>query len=185
MELSNAEVAGLCSEFVQAGSHTTSVTLQFLLANLANCPQLQEKVHVNIVGVVGESAAEVEDVEKMEYVEAVVMETLRWHIPGYFALAYTAMQDCTLGGWHVPADAIMNLYTEGMTKDPRQEDVSRFGIGHDHLRIIAIRLVQAFQWQCIDDKPIELSEMDEFVEVMASPVRSLRKPFKVMAIPRL
>uniref|UniRef100_A0A2N9GD48 Cytochrome P450 89A2 n=1 Tax=Fagus sylvatica TaxID=28930 RepID=A0A2N9GD48_FAGSY len=78
-KLQEGEMVTLCSEFLNGGTDTTSTTLQWIMANLVKYPHIQEKLFVEIKGVVGDRENEVkeEDLNKMPYLKAVVLEGLR------------------------------------------------------------------------------------------------------------
>jgi cytochrome P450 len=77
--LTDGELVGLCSEFVGAGTAPLTAALQWIMANLMKHPAAQEAVRREIDAVVGEDAEEVveEDLGRLKYLHAVVMETLR------------------------------------------------------------------------------------------------------------
>ena len=85
-KLQEGEMVTLCSEFLNAGTDTTLTTLQWIMANLVKYPHIQEKLFVEIKGVVGDRQKEVkeEDLNKMPYLKAVVLEGLRRHPPAHF-----------------------------------------------------------------------------------------------------
>lgn len=69
-KLKEEEMVSLCSEFINAGSDTTSTALQWVMANLVKNQNIQEKLYMEIKGVVGEGAAEMvkeDDPPKMPY----------------------------------------------------------------------------------------------------------------------
>ena len=84
-KLDEKEMVSLCSEFLDGGTDTTSTALQWIMANLVKCPHIQEKLFTEIKGVVGAEEQEVkeEDLHKMPYLKAVILEGLRRHPPGH------------------------------------------------------------------------------------------------------
>ncbi|KAJ6740788.1 FLAVONOID 3'-MONOOXYGENASE-RELATED [Salix purpurea] len=75
-KLREEEMVSLCSEFLDAGTDTTSTALQWIMANLVKYPQIQEKLFVEIKGVVqdGEENIKEEELQKMPYLKAVILE---------------------------------------------------------------------------------------------------------------
>ncbi|KAK1603830.1 hypothetical protein QYE76_027503 [Lolium multiflorum] len=79
--LTDGELVGLCSEFLGAGTEPAIAAMQSVMANLVKHPEVQEAVRREIDAVIGEDAEEVgeEDLGKLEYLNAVLMEALRLH----------------------------------------------------------------------------------------------------------
>lgn len=117
------EMVGACSEFLDGGIETTTTALQWIMANLVKYPEIQAKLFLEIKGVVGdgEEAEEVgeEDLAKMPYLKAVVLEGLRRHPPGHFVLPHSVSQDIELGGYLVPKNTIINFTVAEMNWDPK------------------------------------------------------------------
>ncbi|KAI4989419.1 hypothetical protein ZWY2020_036736 [Hordeum vulgare] len=81
--LTDGELVGLCSEFVGAGTDTVAAELQWIMANLVKRPDMQDAIRREIDAAVDADAQEVseEAVGKLEYLNAIVMESLRLHPP--------------------------------------------------------------------------------------------------------
>ncbi|KAK9914268.1 hypothetical protein M0R45_038057 [Rubus argutus] len=111
-KLGEDEMVSLCSEFLSAGTDTTSTALQWIMANLVKYPRVQERLFAEIKGVVEESEEEVkeEDLQKMPYLKAVILEGLRRHPPGHFVLPHAVTQDFVLDGYVVPKNGTINHY---------------------------------------------------------------------------
>ncbi|OMP00027.1 Cytochrome P450 [Corchorus olitorius] len=122
-KLTEQEIASLSSEFLNAGTDTTSTALQWIMANMVKYPHVQEKVFMEIQGVMenGSEEEEVkeEDLQKMPYLKAVILEGLRRHPPGHFVLPHTVREDTSLGGYLVPKNATINFLVAEMGWDPK------------------------------------------------------------------
>uniref|UniRef100_A0A0C9RJY0 TSA: Wollemia nobilis Ref_Wollemi_Transcript_14117_1818 transcribed RNA sequence n=1 Tax=Wollemia nobilis TaxID=56998 RepID=A0A0C9RJY0_9CONI len=120
-KLNDGELVTLCFEFINAGTDTTSTTLQWALANLVIHQEIQAKLYGEILDVAGKERRRVgeEDVQKMGYLEAVVKETLRRHPPGKLVLTHAVTEECRLGGFDVPAGAWVNFSVWDMGNDPK------------------------------------------------------------------
>ncbi|PKI63652.1 hypothetical protein CRG98_015970 [Punica granatum] len=103
---------GLCSEFLNAGTDTTSTTLQWIMANIVKYPEVQETLYSEIRAVVGTKAA-----TRMPYLKAVVLEGLRRHPPGHFVLSHSVTEDIELGGYLVPKKGTVNFMVAEMGWD--------------------------------------------------------------------
>ncbi|KAK2984691.1 hypothetical protein RJ640_014028 [Escallonia rubra] len=128
--LTEGEMVSLCEEFVNAGTDTTSNALQWIMANLVKYPKIQAKLYKEISSILGlpppppvtsdmaTAAAKEEDVERMPYLKAVVLEGLRRHPPGHFVLPHTVTEEVELGGYVVPKGVQVNFTVAEMGWDP-------------------------------------------------------------------
>ncbi|KAG5559088.1 hypothetical protein RHGRI_008866 [Rhododendron griersonianum] len=128
-KLNEKEMVSLCSEFLDAGTDTTSTALQWIMANLVKYPHVQTKVYEEIHGIVGPSPQlgeknenmvmiKEEDLQRMPYLKSVVLEGLRRHPPGHFVLAHTVTDDVELDGYLVPKGAMVNFMVADIGLDP-------------------------------------------------------------------
>ncbi|CAB4301866.1 unnamed protein product [Prunus armeniaca] len=119
-KLSEDEIVSLCSEFLSAGTDTTSTALQWIMANIVKYPQVQDKLFTEIKGVVAETEEEVKEevLHKLPYLKAVILEGLRRHPPGHFLLPHAVTQDVVLGGRLVPKNGIVNFMVADLGWDP-------------------------------------------------------------------
>ncbi len=120
-KLQEEEIVSLCSEFLNAGTDTTSTTLQWIMANLVKYPHIQERLFVEIKGVVPliEKDVKEEDLKKMPYLKAVVLEGLRRQPPGHFVLPHAVTEDVVLEGYLVPKNATLNFMVAEIGWDPK------------------------------------------------------------------
>jgi len=117
--LHDDEIVTLCAEFITGGTDTTTASLQWLMANLVICQDVQARLYDEIVGVTGRGKPAVDDdLQRMPYLEAVVKETLRRHPPAHFVVPHAVTGPCELAGYKVPADASVNFYVAGIGMDP-------------------------------------------------------------------
>lgn len=125
--LNDGEMVTLCSEFLSAGTDTTSTALQWIMANLVKNPSIQEKLYQEIVSIVGEKQSKLtgeevvneEDLQKMPYLKAVILEGLRRHPPGHFVLPHTVTEEVELNGYVIPKNATINFMVAEMGLDPK------------------------------------------------------------------
>ncbi|XP_059304368.1 cytochrome P450 89A2-like [Lycium ferocissimum] len=126
-KLNNGEMISLCSEFLIAGTDTTSTVLQWVMANLVKNPSIQEKLYQEIASVVGkkqrklteEEVVKEEDLQKMPYLKAVILEGLRRHPPGHFVIPHIVTEEIELNGYIVPKNATINFMIADMGLDPK------------------------------------------------------------------
>ncbi|CAN6569450.1 unnamed protein product [Malus baccata var. baccata] len=120
-KLSEGEMVSLCSEFLNAGTDTTSTALQWIMANVVKYTQVQENLFAEIKGVMGETEDEVREevLHKLPYLKAVILEGLRRHPPAHFVLPHAVTHDVVLGGHVVPKNGIVNFMVADIGWDPQ------------------------------------------------------------------
>ncbi|EHA8592286.1 cytochrome P450 89A2 [Cocos nucifera] len=118
-KLTEEEMVSLCSEFLTAGTDTTSTALQWIMANLVKHQGIQAKLLEEIEGVVGKDEEEIkeEDLQRMPYLKAVILEGLRRHPPAHFVVPHKVTEDVTLDGYLIPQNASINFMVAEMGRD--------------------------------------------------------------------
>ncbi|CAN1246482.1 Cytochrome P450 89A2 [Linum grandiflorum] len=121
-KLTETEIVSLCNEFLIAGADTTAIVLQWIMANLVKYPNIQTKLFDEIKLLIGETektVIEEEDLRKLPYLKAVVLEGLRRHPPGHFLLPHAVKSTTELGGgYSVSEDGIVNFMVAEIGRDP-------------------------------------------------------------------
>ncbi|XP_010558680.1 PREDICTED: cytochrome P450 89A9 [Tarenaya hassleriana] len=118
-KLKGSEIVSLCSEFLNAGTDPTATAIQWIMANMVKYPEIQRKVYEEMKSVVGEKEMEEEDLSRLVYLKAVVLESLRRHPPGHYLSYHRATHDTVLGGLLVPRDGTINFMVGEMGRDPK------------------------------------------------------------------
>ncbi|MED6225617.1 hypothetical protein PIB30_095405 [Stylosanthes scabra] len=121
-KLNDEELVTVCSEFLSAGTDTTATALQWIMANVVKYPHVQQRLLEEIREVKGdgESKEEVkeEELQRMPYLKAVVLEGLRRHPPGHFVLPHTVTEDVELNGYLIPKKGSVNFMVAQIGWDP-------------------------------------------------------------------
>ncbi|GAB2280404.1 hypothetical protein Dimus_015037 [Dionaea muscipula] len=119
-KLTEQEMLTLCSEFFNAGTDTTSTALEWIMANVVKYPAIQAKLFEEMKSVITPEIEEVreEDLAKLPYLKAVVLEALRRHPPGHFVLPHAVTEETQLGGYTVPKNAAVNFMVGEIGLDP-------------------------------------------------------------------
>ncbi|KAM0926044.1 hypothetical protein ACQ4PT_003884 [Festuca glaucescens] len=116
VRLTDAEMVSLCSEFLNGGTDTTVTLLEWIMAELVNRPDVQAKVYEEV-----RANPELNDLQGMPYLKAVVMEGLRLHPPGHFLLPHGVQHsgdgDVEIGGYMVPKGAEVNFLVAEIGRD--------------------------------------------------------------------
>lgn len=118
--LTDAEMVSLCTEFLTASVDTTVTALQWIMANLVRQPEVQSKLLEEIDAVVtatDEGGVAEEDLKRMPYLKAVVLEGLRRHPPAHYLLSHAAVEETSLDGHRVPAATSVNFSVADVSMD--------------------------------------------------------------------
>ncbi|KAK6243720.1 hypothetical protein QUC31_010129 [Theobroma cacao] len=133
------EILGLCSEFLNGGTDNTSTLLDWIMANLVKYPHIQEKLFMEIKGVMGddEEMVKEDDLQKMPYLKAVILEGLRRYPPLRFLMPHAVTEDVVLNGYLVPKNGTVNFmigdmgWDQKLWEDPMSFKPERF-LGTDN-----------------------------------------------------
>lgn len=103
-----------------AGSMDTSATAtEWAISELIKHPRVLNKVQKELETVVGlEKMVEESDLERLEYLDMVVKETLRLHPVGPLLVPHAAMEDCTVDGFHIPNKSRIIVNAWAIGRDP-------------------------------------------------------------------
>jgi cytochrome P450 len=109
-----------------AGHDTTALTLTWCWYLLAQHAEAEHRLHAELADVLGGRAPTVDDVPSLTYTAMVVNEVLRLYPPAW-GIAREAVEDCQIGGYHVPKGSIVLMSQSVMHRDPRYfEDPDSF-----------------------------------------------------------
>nr|AIF74907.1 CYP450 [Gentiana rigescens] len=126
-KLNEGEMVSLCTEFINAGTDTTTTALQWLMAHLVKHEAVQNKLYHDIVQIVGipppvnmkeMRVIEENELEQMPYLKAVVLEALRIHPPAELVLPHAVSEGVELDGYLVPKKTVVNFMAGSMGRDP-------------------------------------------------------------------
>ncbi|GAA5811855.1 hypothetical protein MFLAVUS_005301 [Mucor flavus] len=112
-QLTDLQIRNFIGIFVGAGSDTTTSTLEWLIAFLANNLDVQEKAYSEIIDSVGLNRLPgSQDESRLPYIQCIILETLRLRPPAPVAIPHSTTQDDAYRNWLIPKDTIvvMNLY---------------------------------------------------------------------------
>nr|KYP45320.1 Cytochrome P450 82A1 [Cajanus cajan] len=97
-------IKATCLVLIIAGSDNTITTLTWALSLLLNNREVLNKVIHELETKIGkEKMVEVSDLKKLEYLQCIIKETLRLYPPAPLNVPHESMEDCIVGGYHVPA----------------------------------------------------------------------------------
>ncbi|XP_062147433.1 cytochrome P450 89A2-like [Alnus glutinosa] len=120
-KLQDDDILSLCSEFINAGADTTTTMLQWTMAHIVKYPDVQAKIYAEIREVLGEGKEEVkeEDLHKLTYLKAVILEVVRIHPPNTSLVPHAVTEDVEFCGYTIPKGTTVNIVTAIIGRDPK------------------------------------------------------------------
>ncbi|CAM8963757.1 unnamed protein product [Rhodiola kirilowii] len=118
MKLSKVNIKAFIMNIFGAGTDSSALTVEWAMAELINNPNCMKQAIDEIDSVVGkERLVKESDIANLQYLQAIVKETLRLHPTGPL-VARKSTQHCTINGYDIPANTnlFVNLWSIG--KDP-------------------------------------------------------------------
>jgi cytochrome P450 len=100
-----------------AGHETTANALAWTWLLLTDHPAVAQRLHAEIVRVLGDRLPTADDVPSLHYTRDVVAEAMRLYPPAW-AIGRRAVRDTTLGPWAVPAGSIVITSQYVVHRDP-------------------------------------------------------------------
>ncbi|KAK6158032.1 hypothetical protein DH2020_005346 [Rehmannia glutinosa] len=105
--LGKIQIKAMLIDILVGGTNTSSTTIEWVMADLVCYPKVMEKVQQELNEVVGlNNIVEEFHIPKLEYLNAVLKETLRVHPVGPFLHPRSPSQSCTVGGYTIPKDSL-------------------------------------------------------------------------------
>ncbi|XVE82863.1 hypothetical protein DITRI_Ditri16bG0039700 [Diplodiscus trichospermus] len=204
-------IKGLALTIVAAGSHTSAVTMEWAMSNLLNHPEVLNKVRAEIDAFVGsEQLLDETDLSKLQYLQNTISETLRLYPATPVITPHLSSDYCTIGGYTIPPKTILLANSWAIHRDHKSWDdptgfnperfdnngvngykLLPFGLGRRACpgmvlanRIIGLTLgllIQCFDWEKINEKPIDMVEATGGVAMSKSePLEALCKARSIM-----
>ncbi|KAB1220767.1 Cytochrome P450 78A7 [Morella rubra] len=120
-KLEEDDMIAVLWEMIFRGTDTTALLTEWIMAELVLNPVVQDKLHHEINFHVGDKNVTDADVSKLQYLQAVVKETLRVHPPGpLLSWARLSTSDVQLSnGMMVPANTTAMVNMWAITHDPK------------------------------------------------------------------
>ena len=116
--LSEDRFVATIADMFFAGYDTTSTTLRFLVAYLANFPKYQDDIHRQLDEVVGSRRPSLDDRPNLPLIQATILEALRIGNVVPLAAPHVTLNDTTLCGYRVPKGTIVFPNTESVHLNP-------------------------------------------------------------------
>jgi cytochrome P450 len=101
-----------------AGHETTALALAWTWYLLATHPEAEQRLADEVHSVLGDRLPGMDDVARLHYAEAVVLESMRI-LPPVYTISREAIDDCVIGGFRVPKGTTLLMSQWVVQRDPR------------------------------------------------------------------
>lgn len=115
--MTNKQLRDECMTIFVAGHETTAVSMTWLWYLLSQHPEVMEKLKVELKEVLDGRTPQLEDLPNLRYTRMVIDETLRMYPPGW-VIGRRAIEDDVIGGYHVPKETNVLLFTHYIHRRP-------------------------------------------------------------------
>lgn len=180
------------------------------MALLVNHPEVLKKARAELDAYVGQDRlVDESDLSKLNYLQAVILETLRLFPAAPLLVPHMPSSDCTIGGFDVPRDTILLVNAWAIHRDPelwdnptsfnpeRFEDckveghkLMPFGMGRRACpgsslaqRVVGLvlgSLIQGFEWERVSEEAVDLSEGKGLTMPKLEPLEAMCKARAIM-----
>ncbi|KAL1359203.1 isoflavone 3'-hydroxylase [Arachis hypogaea] len=201
---SDLMIKGLIQAMLLAGTDTSAVAMEWVMAELLNHPEIMKKVKDELDTQIGKDRlVEEQDLSKLPYLQNVISESLRLHPPAPLLLPHSASEDCTIGGYNIPKDTIVltnvwlihrdpNIWAdaesfrpERFEKEGEENKLIPFGLGRRACPGLGLAqrtlgltlglLIQCFEWKRVSEEKLDMAEGKGIAMPMKIPFKSLCK----------
>ncbi|KAK7412968.1 hypothetical protein VNO78_04768 [Psophocarpus tetragonolobus] len=180
-------IKGLALAMLFGGTDSSTGTLEWLLSNLLNHPEVLKKAREEIDTQVGKDRLLNEsDLPKLPYLRKVVLETLRLYPPAPILIPHVASEDINIEGYNVPRNTIVIINGWAMQRDPKlwkdattfkperfdeegeEKKLVAFGMGRracpgEPMAMQSVSftlglLIQCFDWKRVNEEQLDMTE---------------------------
>ncbi|GLJ12967.1 hypothetical protein SUGI_0201690 [Cryptomeria japonica] len=115
----DAVKATILDVMINAGTDTSSVTIEWALAALLQHPDVLRKAQEELDTQIGrDRLVEESDLDKLSFLQAIVKETFRLYPAAPLLVPHEAVEACSVGGYHVPAGTRLLVNAWAIHRDP-------------------------------------------------------------------
>ncbi|XP_076940399.1 putative (S)-N-methylcoclaurine 3'-hydroxylase isozyme 2 [Bidens hawaiensis] len=116
---SNQQINALMEELFAAGTETTSLTIEWFVAELLKNKAAMQKVRDEVMKQISGNVVKESDLVRLPYLEACFKETLRLHPAGPLLIPRKAIETCEVMGYTIPKDIQILVNVWAINRDPK------------------------------------------------------------------
>ncbi|PIA56659.1 hypothetical protein AQUCO_00700786v1 [Aquilegia coerulea] len=118
-QYSDNVIKGIILTMFTAGTHTTSLTLEWTMSLLLNHPDVLQKARSEINHNVQGRLLDDYDLVKLPYLHCVINETLRLYPAAPLLVPHSSSKECTVGRYNIPRGTILFTNVGAIHRDPK------------------------------------------------------------------
>ncbi|VAI41265.1 unnamed protein product [Triticum turgidum subsp. durum] len=118
-KITDTDVKALILNLLVAGTDTTSITVEWAMAELIRHPDIMKQAQEELDAVVGrERLVSESDLPRLTFLSAIIKETFRLHPSTPLSLPRMATEECEVAGYCIPKGTELLVNVWGIARDP-------------------------------------------------------------------
>ncbi|KAL9259524.1 Cytochrome P450 703A2-like protein [Drosera capensis] len=116
--MDDVEIKALIQDMIAAATDTSSVTNEWVMAEVIKHPRVLHKIQQELDSVVGpDRMVNESDLVHLPYLRCVVRETFRLHPAGPFLIPHESLRATKINGYHIPAKTRVFINTHALGRN--------------------------------------------------------------------
>ncbi|KAJ9128406.1 hypothetical protein P3X46_035207 [Hevea brasiliensis] len=118
--LTDDAIKAILWDLVTAGAETSSSTMEWAMTEMLRFPESMKEAQVEVRRVYGEKGrVDESNLHELQYLKAVVKETLRLHPPSPLLMPRQSSEACQISGYDIPANTRVIINAFAIGRDPK------------------------------------------------------------------
>ncbi|XP_021716065.1 cytochrome P450 71A1-like [Chenopodium quinoa] len=119
VKLGRVGVKAFCQDLIAGGAESSTITVEWAIAELIRRPDIIEKASEELDRVIGkERWVQEKDLQNLPYIRAIVKETMRLHPVAPLLVPRLAREQVKIKGYDIPKHTIVFVNTFSIQRDP-------------------------------------------------------------------